>query len=63
MIIQFLKTMLQIETLKIYGANIFAFATAFTSLNDILKVVLMAASIVYTVVKTVEVLRKLKKDK
>lgn len=49
---QLSKTMGQIETLKIYGANALAFLSTFTTIDAILKIALLVASIAYTVVKT-----------
>jgi len=59
--IQFIKTMLQLETLKIYGANIFVYLSTFTPIDPILKTILLAASIVYTGVKTWEIIKRNRK--
>jgi hypothetical protein len=49
--------------LQIYGLNAFAFVISFTDANQSMKLVLLFASIVFTVVKTLDIIRKWKEDK
>ena len=44
--------------LQIYGLNAFAFVISFTDANQSMKLVLLFASIVFTVVKTLDIIRK-----
>ena len=48
---------MNIEELKIYGINALALFSSFTALNYFLKVILLLASIVYTVVKIITILK------
>jgi len=50
-----------INDLKIYGFNSVAMAVSFTNVEAILKTVLLCASIVYTILKTIELIKN-KKD-
>jgi hypothetical protein len=51
------KAIMNIEELKIYGINAVALFSSFTALNEFLKVILLLASIVYTVVKIITILK------
>lgn len=53
-----------IEQLKIYGFNALAFLSTFTAIDAVLKVALMVASITYTIVKIISIVKnEIKKDK
>ncbi len=51
------KAIMNIEELKIYGINALALFSSFTAFNEFLKVILLLASIVYTVVKIITILK------
>jgi len=44
--------------LQIYGLNAFAMIISFTDANQSMKLILLFASIVFTVVKTIDIVRK-----
>jgi len=46
-----------IEQLKIYGFNALAFLSTFTAIDAVLKVALMVASITYTIVKIISIVK------
>jgi hypothetical protein len=58
----FIIVKMQINDLKIYMLNFFAMAISFTDTEAILKILLLCISIIYTVLKIIEILEK-KKDK
>lgn len=58
-LIRVIKTMGNLETLKIFGFNaVAAFLSTFTNLDIILKRALILATIIYTIVKAVAVVRE-----
>jgi hypothetical protein len=59
-----LNEIMGIEQLKIYGFNALAFLSTFTAIDAVLKVALMVASITYTIVKIISIVKnEIKKDK
>jgi len=59
-----LSKIMGIEQLKIYGFNALAFLSTFTAIDAVLKVALMVASITYTIVKIISIVKnEIKKDK
>ena len=59
-----LNKIMGIEQLKIYGFNALAFLSTFTAIDAVLKVALMVASITYTIVKIISIVKnEIKKDK
>lgn len=54
---------MNIEDLKIYGLNSSVMALSFTEIEMTLKIILLIATIIYTVHKTVINLKQNKKDK
>tara|TARA_R100000951_G_scaffold81959_1_gene69643 strand:- start:1223 stop:1387 length:165 start_codon:yes stop_codon:yes gene_type:complete len=54
---------MNIEDLKIYGLNSSVMALSFTEIEMALKIILLIATIIYTVHKTVINLKQNKKDK
>jgi hypothetical protein len=52
-----LKTM-SISDLKLYTLNSVAMALSFSNIESTLKIVLLLASIVYTLMKTIELIKK-----
>jgi hypothetical protein len=51
------------STLSVLGINSVVFAASFTKIEFTLKVVLLSASIILTVVKIIHELHNIKKDK
>lgn len=62
-----LKEMINFDSLKIFGFNGLAFLSTLTNIDIVLKRVLVAATIIYTIVKVIAVvkneLRKTKENK
>ena len=54
---------MSINDLKIYGLNSLAMAVSFSNVEATLKILLLCVSIVYTIMKTVELLKKKKDEK
>jgi len=52
-----LNKIMGIEQLKIYGFNALAFLSTFTAIDAVLKVALMVASITYTIVKIISIVK------
>ena len=52
---------MSINDLKLYGLNSLAMAVSFSNVEATLKILLLCVSIFYTIMKTVELLKK-KKD-
>ena len=52
------KVMGSIDSIKIYGANAVAFLSTFTAIDAFLKIALLVATIVYTITKTVILIKK-----
>lgn len=52
-----LNEIMGIEQLKIYGFNALAFLSTFTAIDAVLKVALMVASITYTIVKIISIVK------
>lgn len=52
------KIMGSLDSLKIYGANAFAFLSTYTTIDDILKTGLLVATFAYTIVKTWYLIKK-----
>ena len=46
--------------LQIYGLNAFSLMIAFTDATEPMKLILLMASIIFTVVKTIDIIRKWK---
>ena len=51
------KTMFDLDSIKIYGLNALAFLSTFTTINTVLQLSLLVASIIYTVVKIIAVIK------
>ena len=49
---------MSISDLKLYGLNSIAMAISFTNIENTLKILLLCVSIVYTILKTIELLKK-----
>ena len=49
-----------INDLKIYGFNSLTFAISFSNVEATLKIILLCASIVYTIMKTIELIKNKK---
>jgi hypothetical protein len=56
-----LKAM-SLTDLKIYSLNTLAMAISFTNVENTLKIILLSASIIYTIMKTIELIKN-KKNK
>ena len=52
-----------INDLKIYGLNSLTLAISFSNVEAMLKIVLLLASIVYTILKTIELIKNKKNGK
>lgn len=48
---------MSINDLKIYGLNSLTFAISFSNVEATLKIILLCASIVYTIMKTIELIK------
>jgi hypothetical protein len=55
---QIFKGMLQLDSIKIYSANILAFLSTFADIDVLLKRGILLVSIVYTVAKVVVLIRQ-----
>jgi len=53
---------MSINDLKLYAFNSIAMAVSFTNIENTLKIILLLASIIYTVMKTIELIRKKNDD-
>jgi hypothetical protein len=53
---------MQINDLKLYGLNSLAMVVSFSNVEAALKILLLCVSIVYTIMKTIELLKN-KKEK
>ena len=51
-----------INDLKIYGFNSLTFAISFSNVEATLKIILLCASIVYTIMKTIELIKNKNND-
>ena len=51
-----------INDLKLYGLNSLTLAISFSNVEAMLKIVLLLASIVYTILKTIELIKNKKND-
>ena len=49
---------MSISDLKLYGLNSVAMAVSFTNVENTLKILLLCVSIIYTILKTIELLKK-----
>ena len=52
-----------INDLKLYGLNSLTLAISFSNVEAMLKIVLLLASIVYTILKTIELIKNNKNGK
>lgn len=48
---------MSLTDLKLYGVNTLAMAISFTNIENTLKIVLLLASIVYTLLKTIQLMK------
>ncbi len=48
---------MSINDLKLYTLNSLAMAISFTNVENILKIILLLASIIYTIMKTIELIK------
>lgn len=48
---------MSINDLKLYAFNSIAMAVSFTNIENTLKIILLLASIIYTVMKTIELIK------
>jgi hypothetical protein len=53
---------MSISDLKLYTLNSVAMAISFTNVENTLKIILLLASIVYTIMKTIELINKKQDD-
>jgi hypothetical protein len=53
---------MNISDFKLYTFNVLAMALSFTDIEEMLKLILLTASIIYTVMKIVEMHKKRKDD-
>jgi len=53
---------MSLTDLKIYSLNTLAMAISFTNVENTLKIILLSASIIYTIMKTIELIKN-KKNK
>jgi hypothetical protein len=53
---------MSLNDLKIYGLNSLAMAVSFSNVEATLKIFLLCVSIVYTILKTIELLKNRKND-
>ena len=58
MINSFISGIASATPVQIYGLNAFAFIISFTDASESMKLVLLLASIMFTIVKTVDIVRK-----
>jgi hypothetical protein len=49
---------MSLNDLKLYGLNSVAMVVSFSNVEAILKILLLCVSIVYTIMKTVELIKK-----
>jgi hypothetical protein len=49
---------MSLNDLKLYGLNSVAMVVSFSNVEAILKILLLCVSIVYTIMKTIELLKK-----
>jgi hypothetical protein len=54
---------MSINDLKLYSLNTLAMAVSFTNIENTLKIILLLASIVYTIMKTIELFKNRNKSK
>ncbi len=54
---------MQINDLKLYALNSLTMAISFTNIEATLKILLLCVSIVYTIMKTIELIKKKYDDK
>ena len=54
---------MSINDLKLYSLNTLAMAVSFTNIENTLKIILLLTSIVYTIMKTVELVKNRNKGK
>ena len=54
---------MSLNDLKLYGLNSFTLAISFSNVEAALKIVLLCASIVYTIMKTIELIKSKKNGK
>jgi hypothetical protein len=54
---------MNINDIKLYAFNVSAMALTFTNIEEVLKLILLTASIIYTVMKIVEMHKKRKNGK
>ncbi len=52
-----------INDLKLYGLNSLTLAISFSNVEAMLKIVLLLASIVYTILKTIELIKNKKNER
>ena len=57
MINGFISAVSSASPLQIYGLNTFAFIISFTDASESMKLVLLLASIIFTIIKTVDIVR------
>lgn len=48
---------MSINDLKLYGLNSISMAVSFTNIESTLKIILLLASIIYTIMKTIELIK------
>jgi len=52
-----IKNIMDINTLKIYVANTATMAITFTGVNQAIKLILLIATLVFTIVKTIDIVK------
>ena len=58
MITNLINSITSTTPLQIYGFNTFAFIISFTDASQSMKLILLFASIIFTVVKTIDIVKK-----
>ena len=54
---------MDINTLKIYVANTATMAITFTGVNQAIKLILLIATLVFTIVKTIDIVKRCENNK
>jgi len=58
-----ISNIMDFNTLRIYGMNTAAIAATFTGLDEAVKLILLLATLVFTIVKTMDIVRGWRKKK
>lgn len=58
-----ISNIMDFHTLRIYGMNTAAIAVTFTGVDQVVKLILLLATLVFTIVKTIDIVKGWKKKK